>query len=97
MSKISVSDVQKVASLSGLVLSDEQVSRYQRQFEEILSYIDQLAAVDSSGLEPTYQVHGLHSVMRDDIIIDYGLSRDQLLANAPLHQDGQIKVRRVLG
>ncbi|MFS8120581.1 MAG: Asp-tRNA(Asn)/Glu-tRNA(Gln) amidotransferase subunit GatC [Microcoleus sp.] len=93
---LSTSDVQKIATLSGLVLTDDQLTHYQSQFEEILQYVKQLDDVDVTGLEPTYQVTGLANVTRTDEVIDYGVSQAELLKNAPDQQDGSIKVRRVL-
>lgn len=96
MSNISINDVRRVAKLSGFILSDDELEDYRRQFEAIIGYIDRLDSVDTHGIEPTYQVTGLKNVMREDTVIDYGVSREELLKNAPEQQDGQIKVRRVL-
>ena len=97
MTHISIDDVQKLANLSGLSLTDDDAKNLGGQLETILGYVEQLEAVDTSGVEPTYQVTGLENVTREDNEIDYGLSREELLKNAPEHQDGQIKVGRVLG
>jgi len=96
MADISIDDVKKVARLSGLQLSDAELKKYKAQFAEILGYIDRLEAVDTKDIEPTYQVTGLHNVMRDDEIIDYGVTQAELLQNAPDTDGGQIKVKRVL-
>jgi aspartyl-tRNA(Asn)/glutamyl-tRNA(Gln) amidotransferase subunit C len=96
MSKISTDDVRKVAVLSGLRLSDEDLDTYREQFEKIISFVEQLDTLDTTGREPTYQVTGLTNVTRPDEIIDYGVSTDELLKNAPDQQDNQIKVERVL-
>lgn len=96
MSSISIDDVKKLAVLSALSVSDEEATALLAQLNEILGFVEQLNEVDTAGIEPTYQVTGLENVMRDDIVIDYGLNRDDLLKNAPDHQDGQIKVKRVL-
>lgn len=97
MSTISISDIKKLATLSAIKMTDEECETMKDQLEAILGYVKQLDDIDTTGLEPTYQVTGLSNVMRDDEIIDYGITREQLLANAPAEQDGQIKVRRVLG
>lgn len=97
MSTISISDIKKLATLSAIKMTDEECETMKDQLEAILGYVKQLDDIDTAGLEPTYQVTGLSNVMRDDEIIDYGITREQLLANAPAEQDGQIKVRRVLG
>lgn len=96
MSHISLDDVKKVAMLSGLTLSEHDLQKFQKQFEEILGYVEQLNRVDVSGLEPTYQVTGLTNIKRPDEIIDYGVSQADLLKNAPRHRDGSIEVEKVL-
>lgn len=93
---ISLDDVKKLASLSALQVSDDEAVRLQSELENILKFVEQLNSIDTEGVEPTYQVTGLENVWRDDEIIDYGLSREALLKNAPSQQDGQIKVKRVL-
>jgi aspartyl-tRNA(Asn)/glutamyl-tRNA(Gln) amidotransferase subunit C len=96
MSKLSRSDVLKLARLSRLKLIDEEVEKFRGELSEILEYVEVLNKVDTSGLEPTSQVTGLKNVMRKDEIHDYGYKTDDLLKNAPAIKDGQFKVRRVL-
>jgi aspartyl-tRNA(Asn)/glutamyl-tRNA(Gln) amidotransferase subunit C len=97
MSTISVNDVQKLAQLSALSLSDEQVASLADELTHILGYVEQLNDINTEGVEPTYQVTGLHTVTRPDTVIDYGVSQAELLKNAPDVMDGQMKVPRVLG
>lgn len=96
MTAISVSDVQKLAKLSALNLSNSDIESLRSQLEDILAFVEQLNEVDTAGVEPTYQVTGLENVWRKDEVIDYDLDRQALLKNAPDSQDGQIKVKRVL-
>ncbi|HEX8389980.1 MAG TPA: Asp-tRNA(Asn)/Glu-tRNA(Gln) amidotransferase subunit GatC [Candidatus Saccharimonadales bacterium] len=96
MSDISTADIQKLASLSALPLSDEQVTALQTDIQNILGYVEQLSVADTAGVEPTYDVHGLHSVTRADAVIDYGVSQAELLQNAPEQDGGSIVVPRVL-
>jgi aspartyl-tRNA(Asn)/glutamyl-tRNA(Gln) amidotransferase subunit C len=95
MSKLTRDDVLKLAALSKLRLTNDEVEALRSQLSEILTYVETLDKVDVTGLEPTYQVTGLKNVTRPDEIKDYGYSQD-LLANAPSLQDGQFKVKRVL-
>ncbi len=95
MTKITDDDVLKLAQLSKLSLSDEQVVKFRDEIEEILNYIEQLQQVDTDGLEPTNQVTGLTNVMREDEIED-SVGKDELLKNAPDREGDYIKVRRVL-
>ena len=96
MAKITRDEVLKLAQLSKLDLSDAEVDQFTKEFEEILNYFEQLKSVNISGLEPTYQVTGLTNVQRKDEVVDYGITTQALLKNAPSQQDSQLKVRRVL-
>ena len=57
--------------------------------------IEQLGELDTSGVEPTYQVTGLENVWREDEVKP-GISRDELLELAPEKQNNQVKVPQVL-
>jgi len=96
MSKITRDDVLKLARLSHISLSDEQVEKFTAELGEIMEYVEQLQAVDVSGLEPTDQVTGLTNVMRDDEVEKYQATPDELLKNAPAVSNHQIKVKRVI-
>lgn len=97
MANITISDVLKLARLSKISLSEDELKEFTDEINEIINYIDQLASVDVKGLTPTDQVTGLTNVTRNDEIIDYGISTDQLLKNVPQKEANQIKVKRVLG
>lgn len=97
MADLSKDDVLKLARLSRLRLSDEEIARFQAEISEILGYVEQLSGVDTGELKPTSQVTGLSNVMRSDEIIDYGTTPDDLLKNAPATERKQFKVNRVLG
>jgi aspartyl-tRNA(Asn)/glutamyl-tRNA(Gln) amidotransferase subunit C len=64
MSKLTREDVLRLAHLSRLRLSDDEVERFQGELSKILDYVEQLDQVDTQALEPTYQVTGLKNVMR---------------------------------
>lgn len=96
MSKISREDILKLARLSRLRLTDEEVSNLEAELPAILSYVEVLSGVDTSGLEPTYQVTGLVNVTRADEVRSYGYEASELLKNAPQTENGQFKVRRVM-
>ncbi len=96
MTTISLDDVKKLASLSALFITDEEALRLRGELEGIIGFVEQLNDVDTSGVQPTYQVTNLENVWRDDVLVNYGLDREALLKNTPATQDGQIKVKRVL-
>lgn len=97
MTTLTREDVLKLARLSRLSLTPEEVDEYLAELTEVLQYVEQLGDVDVTGLQPTTQVTGLQNVMRDDQVVDYGVGRDTLLALAPQTQDGQLKVKRMIG
>jgi len=97
MSKLKNEDVLKLAQLVRLQLSEQEVTDLTKELSSILEYVEQLDAVDVSGLEPTNQVTGLTNVTRKDEIKDYGYSLEDLQANLPSSKGNQIKVKRMLG
>jgi len=96
MPKVNADEVRRLASLSRIQLTDDEVEQYAKEIEKILGYVSQLQSADVNGVEPTSQVTGLVNVTRPDEIKDYGVSKKQLLDLAPDQEDGYIKVRRVL-
>lgn len=96
MTDISTSDVQHLAQLSSLQLDDHEVEALRVDLGNILGYIDQLSELNTEGVEPTYQVTDLQNIWRDDVIDNYELGRDELLALAPDADSNQIKVPKVL-
>ncbi|MGH2379960.1 MAG: Asp-tRNA(Asn)/Glu-tRNA(Gln) amidotransferase subunit GatC [Candidatus Limnocylindria bacterium] len=95
MASISRGDVEHVAHLARLHLTDEEVDRMQTQLSNILEAIETLRDVDTSHVGPTASVIQLENVMRDDEARP-GLSRDAALANAPLRDDPFLRVPTVL-
>ena len=96
MTHISSDDVRHLAQLSNMQLSNQETVELQADLEAIVTYIEQLSELDTSSVEPTYQVTGLKNVSRPDEVNDYGVSHDTLVALASERQSGQIKVPKVL-
>jgi aspartyl-tRNA(Asn)/glutamyl-tRNA(Gln) amidotransferase subunit C len=96
MSKLTRDDVLKLARLSRLKLTHEEVEIFRTELSEILDYVEKLNQVDITGLEPTQQVTGLKNVMRADETHDYGYTAEELLKNAPATEKDMFKVKRVL-
>ena len=95
MASINRGDVEHVAHLARLHLTDEEVDRMQTQLSNILEAIETLRDVDTSHVGPTASVIQLENVMRQDEARP-GLSRDAALANAPLRDDPFLRVPTVL-
>lgn len=96
MTQISHDDVQHLAQLSSLQLTDDETTALQVDLEHIVEYIQQLGELDTTGVEPTYQVTDLENVWREDMVDNYGIDRSVLLALAPAAEANQIKVPKVL-
>ena len=79
---ISEAQVEHVAQLARLALSDEEKQRLTEQLNAILTYMEQLNEVPTAGVEPTAHVLELVNVFRDDMVRQT-LSADAALANAP--------------
>jgi aspartyl-tRNA(Asn)/glutamyl-tRNA(Gln) amidotransferase subunit C len=96
MVRITRQDVLKLADLSKIKLSREEVDKFVGELGAIVEYVHQIDSADVSGLEPTDQVTGLTNVMRQDKPADYRAKPDELLSNAPAREDRYIKVKRIL-
>jgi len=96
MTQITRDDVLHLAQLSSLELSDSEITGLQADLGNILTYINKLSELDTKNVEPTYQVTGLQNVWRDDTVINYGVTREELLARSPESVDFQVKVPKVL-
>jgi aspartyl-tRNA(Asn)/glutamyl-tRNA(Gln) amidotransferase subunit C len=97
MTNLTRDDVLRLARLSRLQLTDEEVTQFASEITAILQYVEQLQQVDLEGVEPTYQVTGLKDVMRHDVEKSYGPDHQQLLENAPATEDSHFKVKRMVG
>ena len=87
--------VDYVAHLSRLELSDEEKQRLSRQLDDILQYVDKLGELDTESVEPLVHVAPRQSVFRRDGT-GTSLSREDALGNAPEQDEGCFKVPRII-
>jgi aspartyl-tRNA(Asn)/glutamyl-tRNA(Gln) amidotransferase subunit C len=92
---ISREEVQQVARLSRLHLTDDEVERMREQLDAILAYVDKLSELDVEGVEPTAHAVPLVNVMRDDTVRP-SLPQDVALANAADRADQFFRVPRII-
>ncbi len=95
MSRISTDQVKHVAHLARLAITEEEANRFTQQLDKIITYAEQLNEVDTENVEPTSHVLEIKNVMREDVAKP-GLPNEEVLKNAPDHQDGQIKVPPII-
>ncbi len=89
------SQVEYIAELAKLELSEVEVARYTQQLSAVLDYASELQAIDTSDIPPTASVLPLVSVMREDVVRP-SLTNAQAIANAPDAIEGQFRVDAVL-
>jgi len=89
-------DIEHVAKLARLGLSEKEKDRFQKDLSSILDFIEKMKEVDVDDTPPTAQATGLLNVSRQDEIDSTNPEeRRGLLANAPETRDGYIKVKAV--
>ena len=89
-------EIQHIAELSRLELSEEEIKEIGGQLNSILRYVGQLSEVNTKGVEPTAQVGGLSDVWRADDIYKWDESEKEAALSQGDREAGQIKVKRVL-
>ncbi len=87
-------NVERVAQLANLPLTDEEKKKFESQLEETLTYIEQLNEVDTKNVEPTSQVTGLENILREDVS-QASLSQEQALSNTIAKHNGFFKVKGI--
>ena len=88
---LTLSEVNHIAKLARLDLTDQEKEQYRQQLSEILEYAARLQSVDTSSIPPTSSVLPPRSVLREDIARN-SLDVDQILSNAPDTKDNQFRV-----
>ena len=88
--------VAKVARLARLTLTDDELERSASHLGDMLDHFADIDALDLDGVEPMTQPTPLANVMRDDVV-QRGLDRDEVLAEAPRAVDGRFRVPPIVG
>lgn len=92
---LSLEEVEHIATLARLRLTEAEKERYRQQLSAVLDYMAKLKQVDTAHIEPTATVLPLHTVLRPDEVTP-SLPREELLANAPAAEAGMFRVPPVL-
>ena len=88
-------DIEKVARLARLELSEEERVTFGNQLEQILTYMEQLNRLDTTGVEPTSHAIPIHNVFREDEVKP-SFPQEEVLGLAPDDEDGHFKVPRII-
>ena len=88
-------DIEKVARLARLELSEEEKVTFGDQLEQILTYMEQLNRLDTAGVEPTSHAIPIHNAFREDETRP-SFPQEEVLSISPDQEDGHFKVPRII-
>ncbi len=92
---ISIKDVQHVAKLARLAMSDEEMKKYQGQLERILAHIAKLKEINTDGVPATAHPYETVGAWREDVAKPFG-DFEALFKNAPEMEETFYKVKKVI-
>lgn len=95
MTKLNRVEVERIADLAKLTLTEAEKAMFQEQLSDVLEYAELLQQVDTTGIPPTTSALPLSNIMRPDALA-LSLPNEEALSNAPEAEDGSFKVRAVL-
>jgi len=93
--KISKEEIEHIAALARLSLSEEEKELFGSQLSSILDYMEKLNELDTKGIEPTSHVLSLSNVMRNDIPMP-SIPKEDALMNAPDHTEKFYRVPKII-
>ncbi len=91
---ITVKDVEHVAKLARLELTEEEKEKYAGQLGDVLKYVEQMNEVDTSNVEPMAHAIDFVNVVIEDTV-KYEQTKEELMQNAPDEEDGFFKVPKI--
>lgn len=91
---VTVKDVEYAAHLARLELTEEEKEKFTGHFSDIIGYFNQLNEVNTENIEPMLHVISVTNVTREDKA-ELPYSKEKILANAPLEEDGFFKVPKI--
>lgn len=94
--KITIKDVEHVAALSMLYVSEEDKLGLQKNLDDIIAHVQKLNELDTDGVEPTTYILPQKNIFREDAVRETNIAREELLANAPAQEDGYFLVPKVV-
>ena len=89
--KISEQEVRKIAELSRLSLSSEELKKRTQDMNNILNYMDTLNEIDTENVEELYNVHDMNNSLREDNY-EASLDKNDVLANSPNSNSDYVEV-----
>jgi aspartyl-tRNA(Asn)/glutamyl-tRNA(Gln) amidotransferase subunit C len=88
-------EVKHVANLARLAITEEEAEKLTNELDAIISFAEELNELDTENVEPTSHVLDMKNIFREDVSKP-GLPVEEVLKNAPDHENGQIKVPAII-
>ena len=95
MTRITMDEVKHVANLARLAITEEEAEKLTNELDAIISFAEELNELDTENVEPTSHVLDMKNIFREDVSKP-GLPVEEVLKNAPDHENGQIKVPAII-
>lgn len=92
---ITRNDVEYVANLARLTLTEEEIEKMTKELGAIIEFANKLSELNTEGIEPTAHVLNIYNVFRNDEVKP-SYPREEILKNAPSHDDVCIKVPKIV-
>jgi aspartyl-tRNA(Asn)/glutamyl-tRNA(Gln) amidotransferase subunit C len=92
---VDAATVRRIAHLARIAVTDDEVPPLQGELNAILAFVEQLAEVDVSGVEPMTSVTPMQMKKRRDVVTDGGIA-DRIVGNAPATEDNFFLVPKVV-
>jgi aspartyl-tRNA(Asn)/glutamyl-tRNA(Gln) amidotransferase subunit C len=94
--RITVDEVAKVARLARLNMTPDELDEATARLASMLDHFADIDALDLDGVEPMNNPTNLANVLREDVEVE-GLDRDEVLAAAPVVEEGRFRVPPIIG
>ena len=91
---ITIKDVEHVAKLARLQLTEEEKEKFTKQLGDVLKHVDAMNEVDTSDVEPMAHAIDFVNVMREDKVY-YEQTKEELMKNAPDEENGFFRVPKI--
>jgi aspartyl-tRNA(Asn)/glutamyl-tRNA(Gln) amidotransferase subunit C len=95
VTRITIDEVKYVANLARLAITEEEAEELTNDLDAIISFAEELNELDTENVEPTSHVLDMKNIFREDVSKP-GLPVEEVLKNAPDHENGQIKVPAII-
>ncbi len=88
-------DIDYIAHLAHLELTDEEKTAFGKQLGDVLAYMEKLKKLDVSDVEPTMHGHGRVNAFREDVVTP-SIDREAVLANAPERTGDEFRLPKIV-